>query len=367
MGLLRTLGAGQGYLKGGFLGFQKSGKTFTATRLAIGLRRFLKLKGPIAFFDTEGGAEYIAPMVKKETGTNLIGVPSRGFDDLVNTAKEAHAAGVSVLIADSMTHVWRELCAAYLKRINEVLRAKGKPQRTRMEFQDWNVLKPQWETWTNLYLNLPLHIIICGRAGYEWDWEENDEGKKELIKTGVRMKTEGEFGFEPSLLVEMERVQDLSPNAEKRIIHRATVIGDRFSAMDGATCDNPDFDFFLPFVKCLTPGAHAPVDVEIKSDAGVSDDGEARILKERRDRTIQLEKIQGELLRAWPGQTAKEKKARAAIIEEAFGTRSWTEVETLDSDALRKGFNVVRAKATHIAVTEALEGEEKESNEGGIN
>ena len=45
MALSQTLGKGQGHLKAGFLGFQGSGKTMTATLLAIGTRRHFKLAG----------------------------------------------------------------------------------------------------------------------------------------------------------------------------------------------------------------------------------------------------------------------------------------------------------------------------------
>ena len=51
---LQSLGKGQGYLKAGFLGFPKSGKTFTSFRLAFGVRKHFGLKGRIAMFDTEG-------------------------------------------------------------------------------------------------------------------------------------------------------------------------------------------------------------------------------------------------------------------------------------------------------------------------
>jgi hypothetical protein len=47
---------------------------------------------------------------------------------------------------------------------------------------------------------------LCGRAGYEYDHEENEDGGKDLIKIGTKMKAEGEFGFEPSLVIEMERL-----------------------------------------------------------------------------------------------------------------------------------------------------------------
>jgi hypothetical protein len=38
---------------------------------------------------------------------------------------------------------------------------------------------------------------------------------------------------------------------------------------------------------------------------------------------------------AYPGQAAADKKAKADLIHMAFGTRSWTAVESLDSKRLR--------------------------------
>src|SRR5262249_18314729 len=276
MGLLTALGTGQGYLKAGFVGFAKSGKNFTAIELAVGVRKFFKLKGPIAMFDTEGGSEYVAPRVQRETGTALVGVRSRSFDDMVRFGEECVREGVAVAVVDSVTHTWRELCEAYLKQVNE-RRARYakekhwvfKPQRS-LEFQDWGTVKGLWnDRWTQLYLNAPLHMIIAGRAGYEYDFTETDDGKKELVKTGVKMRTEAEFGFEPSLLVEMERTQTPTGKGGFTIHRTATVIGDRFGVLDGKTATDPTFTFFLPHVQLLTPGAHAAVDTAVKTDTGV--------------------------------------------------------------------------------------------------
>lgn len=348
MSLLQTLGTGQGYLKAGFLGFQKSGKTYTATLLAIGTRAHFKLAGPIAMFDTEGGAEYVAKMVKRETGKDLVGIRSRSFDDLCTVAEECVAEGVSVLIADSMTHVWRELCDAYMKQINEQIDrtnakySKRRPLRQRLEFQDWAHIKGVWARWTDFYTNSPLHIVICGRAGFEYDMQENDQGRKELVKTGIKMKTEGEFGFEPSLLVEMDREQEPDGSGGFILRRRATVLGDRFGVIDGSTTIDPTFEFFAPHVRELTAGALAAVDTRVKTDTGVGA-SEDEWTPEKKQRVILCEEIQGVMASQWPGQTKEEKKAKSDLLDRIFGTRSWTRVESMDSDDLRTGLAQIRA------------------------
>jgi hypothetical protein len=343
MTIMTALGTGQGYLKAGFLGFQKSGKTYTAAKLAIGTRAFFGLTGPVAMFDTEGGSEYIAPLILKETGVALQGIRSRSFDDLMTAAQECVAAEISILIVDSVTHVWRELCDAYMKQLNEKLVAQKRTRRQRLEFQDWAQVKGIWNGWTDFYVNSPLHIIICGRAGFEYNMEENeDTGRKELQKVGIKMKVEGEFGFEPSLLVEMDRVQESNGSGGFVLRRQATVLGDRFGVIDGKEAYDPDFEFFRPHIEMLKPGAHAPINVDIKTKTGVDMDGDTDWARERKTRAILCEEIQGELVNAYPGQTAPEKKAKTDLIYLAFSTRSWTAVESMQSLILRRGLALIR-------------------------
>src|SRR6266496_4067430 len=374
MSILQTLGQGQGYLKAGFQGFGGSGKTYTATLLAIAVRNKFGLKGPIALFDSESGSEYVAPMIREATGQNPAGLRSRSFDDLVNVTIACEAEGVSVLVVDSITHVWRDLCECYLAEINDTRRQRNLPSRTSLEFQDWGIVKGTWNNeWARLYLNSKLHIIICGRGGYEWDMARNEEtGRNELVKTGTKMKTEGEFGFEPSLSVEMEQVQNLrentvqslrshKPKPSVSVVSAATIKKDRFGVIHGACTNFTTFpasdkkklekelkaveQFFGPHLDLLVADAHAPIDMNHKTQFGVDESGDAAWYREKRDRKILCEEIQGEIVRLYPGQTAAEKKAKADLVDECFKTRSWTRVEeVMPLTALRTGLSIIREK-----------------------
>ena len=164
MGILSELQDDQGYLKAGFLGFTASGKTYTATLLAIATRNYFKLDGPIAMFDTEGGSQYLKGWVQEITGKPLLGVRARSFDKLLEFGRECEGAGVSVAIVDSIAHPWEELKESFLADINAA-RAKKQWDPRGLEFQDWAKIKPTWGKWTDFYLNSRLHIIVCGRAG----------------------------------------------------------------------------------------------------------------------------------------------------------------------------------------------------------
>src|SRR5690348_17354343 len=111
MGLLKDAKKDQAYLKAGFLGFAKSGKTYTASRIAIGLHKHIKSEKPIAFLDTETGSSYVLSLFEEEK-IKLVTAKSRAFVDLMSVCKEAEKT-CDILIIDSITHFWVELVHAF--------------------------------------------------------------------------------------------------------------------------------------------------------------------------------------------------------------------------------------------------------------
>lgn len=344
-----------GAVKAGFLGFAGTGKTVTAALLACAARERLGLTGPVAFFDTETGSSYVRNYIRTLTGQEPLVKRARSLADLLAFVVACRKAGVSCAIVDSITHVWREVCDGYLKQKNEARRMEGKSPLKRLDFADWNVIKPRWQEWSDLYLNDPLSILVCGRAGWEYEHSVDEEtGKKELNKTGVKMKVEGEFGFEPSLVIEFEAIQDLPENSKvPTITRRLTVLKDRFSVLDAKSVSFASVDmtteaglrkayaavstFFAPHLALLTPGAHTKVNTDQNTDFGMGPDGDAQAYRERREREILCEEIQGEITLVLPGQSAQEKKAKVEVLKAAFGTSAWTAIEAMHADRLRAG------------------------------
>jgi hypothetical protein len=99
---------------------------------------------------------------------------------------------------------------------------------------------------------------MCGRAAFEYDFFEDDDGRKQLEKTDVRMAAEREAAYETSLSVLMERHTDM----ETKKAHRtATILKDRGSVIDGQVFRDPTFDCFMPHVRLLNLGGkHMGVD-----------------------------------------------------------------------------------------------------------
>ena len=335
------------HLKAGFMGKQGAGKSVTGSLFAIGLVKYLQAQGvtyahkPVAFFDTETGSDWVIPLFE-EVGIPLVVAKKRTFAELVAAMKWAEE-NASAIIIDSITHPWRELQESYLKS----------KKRSFLQIDDWAYLKGPngWQQFTDLYINSKLHIIMCGRAGDETEQYTDENGKRQFEKVGVKMKTETETGFEPSLLVLMERDMDLR---SKQVAHVATVVKDRSMLLDGKDFTFASYDeegnrlptdvlvrqvwaAFAPHVKKLNIGG---------THVGVQQTGDSThlIKTEKRDwqpvqRRIVLDEIKDLLTMHVPGQTTADKQRRVTLMKEHFSA-GWVEIEeTFDLLTLRAGYD----------------------------
>jgi hypothetical protein len=331
MALFKRAESTSAYLKAGLLGFAGSGKTFTATQIAIGLaniinERKLKEAGrPIFFLDTETGSDYVTPAIR-QAGLEIFTAKTRAYVDLIEAIDECEKNG-SVLIIDSITHFWREFVESYQRRKNV----------NRLDFQDWNFIKGSegWGKFSDRYVNSSAHIIMCGRAGYEYDTETNDRGKKEQVKSGIKMKSESESGFEPSLLILMERETDVKTNKVKRTGY---VLKERFNVIDGREFANPTFASFMPHIELLNlGGAQMGVDNTRNSDAMFASDGDDNKWRyEAKQKDIALEEIKEEINKhVGYGQDQETKKGKAELLEKIAGTRAWAKIEAMKLPEVR--------------------------------
>jgi hypothetical protein len=322
------------YLKTGLLGFQGSGKTYTAKNIAIGLHRYcvehetMKADTPVYFLDTETGSDW---MIKhfNDAGIPLYNDKTRAFTRLIPAIKEVSKEG-AILIIDSISHFWKELSESFEKKKN---------RKYGLTFQDRGQISQMWQKFTDEFVNAPCHIILCGRAGYEWDYFENQDGKKELEKTGVKMKAQSELGYEPSLLVYMEQKQTFDERDRMTgILNTGSVWKDRSNTINGKTFDSPDFDDILPHVQSMNiGGVHVGVITDQSSEDMIeADDYSGR--NERREKEVTLDEIQCHLVKLHPSRKAEDTKAKGDLLEKFFGTRSWERVATMQLDDLRRNY-----------------------------
>ncbi len=339
------------FAKVGILGFAGSGKTRTATEIAVGLHKAIKSTKPVGFIDTETGSDFVLPIFQKH-GIEMLVSKTRAFKDLAEGLREAPKI-FDILIIDSVSHFWTDIMESY----------KTKKEVKRLSFGDWGILKPMWNNdFSTPFVTSALHIIVCGRAGFEFDYFEGDDGKMELYKTGTKMKAEGEFGFEPSLSIEMERIKNPEATesyreaktkdarlkaskqimAEREFIRKATVLKDRSDIMDGQIFYNPSFADFAPHWESINIGGeHKPLEAGDSTGLFNSEGRPDWVIAKKRA-TIALEELKAELDKVYPSSSAKEKQARIKIMEKVFGTASATKIEGIQFSILEQGLRRVK-------------------------
>ncbi len=337
----------QGAAKMAWFGPQGSGKTMSATQVALGLSLHFHQGAPVAFFDTEKGSDFAKALFDTE-GVKMLRVKSRAFADLLTAVKEAEQAGCCALIVDSMSHVWNELMDSFCR--------KKKIQRP--EFHHWREIKGSWRDWTDAMLNSNVHMLICGRSGKEYEYQDTDDNgkqKKELITTGTKFKAEGEFGYEPDVLVEMWLDRKDAKRKGSHLVHKGLVLKDRTWAINGQEFNWEDqaaykkgdytkvYERFTPYFNYLTIGGpHHAIACERNSDAMFDANGDSRGYRDARQKTVVLGELKETFTLLWPGSTGEAKKLRILASERVFSCRSWEGIEQKSLPNLEHGLRVLR-------------------------
>lgn len=348
---VESLGHKQAFAKFGFYGFAGSGKTTTASLVAVGLHRHIKSQKPVFFLDTESGSDFVYDIFK-QNGVELVGRKSKSFADLLLSLDYVEK-NCDIMIIDSVSHIWDELRDAYrLKKYacdkcaatgtigdKVCYRCDGtKAVSDNITVYDYAPIKKEWRnSFVERMLNMKAHVFICGRATNEYDSQENLKGKLEIIKTGSKMRAESEFGFEVSLLVEMEKEM-----IEKGIVNKAIIHKDKFmNCLNGKEFLMPKFEDFLPHISRLNLGGdHISIEQTSSVDALKSPKWSTE--EYQKQRTILLEEIQAIMTLAYPSaHSSEEKKLRLDSLKTAFNTHSWTEIENMKIDQLKTGYDLL--------------------------
>lgn len=155
------------------------------------------------------------------------------------------------------------------------------------------------------------------------------------------MKAESEIEFEPSLLLEMEQVplnQTDSKQVGRTYTVKATVIKDRSNRLMGKSFIEPKFEDILPFISFLNIGG-THFGVKTESSKSLFEEGE---LTRQQKKQIVLEEIQSLMLEYYPSSSTAEKKKKIQLLKDVFHTGSWTAIENLAYEELRKGHDKMK-------------------------
>lgn len=170
-----------------------SGKTYGALMIAKGIG------GKIAVIDSENGSASLYSHLCDFDTLEL--APPYSPERYIAAIKAAEQAGYDVIVIDSTTHEWSG--SGGCLEINE--------QTARSKFAGntwsaWNDTTPRHRAFIDAMLQSSAHIIATGRSKTETAQTEGPNGKKKVVKLG--MKTEQRDGFEYEFTVVLDLVHD---------------------------------------------------------------------------------------------------------------------------------------------------------------
>jgi hypothetical protein len=170
-----------------------SGKTYGALMAAKGLG------GKIAVIDSEhGSASLYAHLLEFDT---LELHPPYTPERYIAAIKAAEQAGYDVIVIDSTTHEWSG--SGGCLELNETT---AKAKFSGNTWSAWNETTPRHRAFIDAMLQSSAHIIATGRSKTETAQQEGTNGRKKVVKLG--MKTEQRDGFEYEFTVVLDIVHD---------------------------------------------------------------------------------------------------------------------------------------------------------------
>ena len=256
----RKAKAEQAALKIGMYGSSGTGKTFTSLLIAEGLAKVTGKR--IAFVDTERGTDfYCKPVPTRRPHPEAFdfdAIYSRSIAEIADAIRALDPARYSVIVVDSITHIWEAARNAYDGRTTKI---------GTIPMQAWGKIKKPYKELISFLLSSPMHVILCGREGNDY---ETDPDTDELKCVGTKMKAEGETPYEPHILIHLESKRDKKGNA----IIQAFAEKDRTGTMAGKLINlwpstESTFDLLAAPILPLLGTTQAKVETE--DETGVRD------------------------------------------------------------------------------------------------
>lgn len=179
-----------------------SGKTYTALTLATALGENLGV------IDTERGS------ASKYVGLNgwqfeTVQPDSYSPLSLVETLGVAAGRGFDAVLIDSLSHYWMG-ADGMLEQVDRRAKNGG-------NFSGWKEVRPDERKMIDAIVSYPGHVIVTMRSKTEYVIEENDKGKKQPVKVGLKPDQREGIEYEFDLIGDMD--MDNTLTVSKSRIH----------------------------------------------------------------------------------------------------------------------------------------------------
>lgn len=223
-----------------------SGKTWSALSIAQGLGQ------RIAVIDTERGS---ASKYASDFTFDVCKLFAFDPRDLVKAL--ALAAAYDVVIVDSLSHFWMG-AGGMLEQVD----AFAKRSNSGNSFAAWKDARPLEREMIDALLAFPGHVIVTMRTKTEWVITENDRGRKEPKKIGLKAEQRDGIEYEFDLVGALD------------LDHNLVVSKSRMSVMADQVIARPDIEVGRRILEWLSDGVKLPTVADYLEQLAVATDPE---------------------------------------------------------------------------------------------
>lgn len=335
----RKASAPQSALKVSIYGPPGSGKTYSTLLFAEGLAKATGKR--VAFVDTELGTAFYSKRVAERThhpeAFDFDALYTRSITEVLSACKGLKPAEHSVVVIDSITHIWEAAKASY---------TGAKTKVGSLPMHAWGKIKAPYKELLSFLINSPYHVFILGRQGNEF---AEDEETGEVKATGFKMKAEGETAYEPHICFRLESWKPPLKKGQKHASESVPVLHvekDRTGLLQGKVIEWPSFDNVCRPLLGLLGQEHAQVPTE---DDAAATDAEA-LLRSEQDKARRSRDLADRWLARFQ---LCDDLAEAEAISKEITPAVKKEMLTLDIEKVRAAYLATTHKLKGLAVAGA--------------
>jgi hypothetical protein len=232
-----------------------SGKTFSALTLAT------SMSDRVALIDTERGSASKYASIKSGSGFTFDTLQMHKYDprDLVGALAAAGQAGYGAVIVDSLSHFWMGSGGML-----ELVDAIGKRGGGGGNFGGWKEARPFERAMIDALLAYPGHVIVTMRTKTEYVVEEDQRGRKQVRKVGLKAEQRDGIEYEFDIIGDLDQ--------ENTLVISKT----RCPELAGAVINRPGEDMAATVLAWLQDGAEVPNAADLVAEVmadGLTADG----------------------------------------------------------------------------------------------
>ena len=217
---------------------------------ATGINKKLKI---LIYGQSGGGKTHFAltfprpAVIDCEGGTELFGgrfdfdvLRTKDLDEVLRAIEGINPKKYDTVVIDPVTVLWQVMMeAGQLAAERRAIKQRRNPDDANLTPRDWGIIKRKVNSLYTRLVNLPAHVVVCGRIK-----DVNERRGNEVVKVGERVDAEKSTEYLFDIIVKLEVQRD-----GKRI---GIIEKDRSGILQGKRIENPSFESFAEIITTTT-------------------------------------------------------------------------------------------------------------------